>query len=311
MGEVHTGLLRHSVPVSQAVSARILALRLGQEVRSSQRPVPSVVSPDLFDGIDCRLSATAGGRPRAVGTVATQASITAGQILQAASVATLIEGTAGRRMPWGHYLSRPGVIETVSPANLHHVASAWRTSETALPNLAAIADRLHVDIQESPLLDQAVAIWTPRTRVRWILEYSESRPEVELSVESGEYRTIRMSGAALSARAVNDFCAAVAMHDWLLTIVLDAIQRSRLELGVDSKCLARLRPTIDRFLHLWMPAARMDKTLRPYWQALDGAAGLTEQWQIQVSRIRDQLALHTVGLLEEASDRAQQTTDVA
>ncbi|MFI5960037.1 SCO2521 family protein [Cryptosporangium sp. NPDC051539] len=309
LGEVHTGLLRHSTAVSQAVAERILALRLGAEVRSSKRPVPYTVSPDLFDGVDCRLPTSNGGQPRGIGTVASYASITGGQIVQATSVATLTAGTAGRRRPWGHYLARPGVIETLGPANWDHVAAGWAASERSVPNLAAIAVRHLAEVQESSLLDQTVTIRTPVTRLRWMLEYSESGSEIELSVESGEDRTIRMSGAGLPARAVSDLCGAVAMHDWLLTIVLTAIDRSHLDSGINSRVLGRLRPAIDRFLHLWMPAARIDAALRPYWVSLDEAAGLTEQWRTQVARIRDQLALHTVGLLEEASDRAQQTSD--
>jgi hypothetical protein len=46
-----------------------------------------------------------------------------------------------------------------------------------------------------------------------------------------------------------------------------------------------------------MPAARLDVEGTELWRGLDAAAGLSRQWESLVARVRDQLALSTIGLL--------------
>jgi hypothetical protein len=101
----------------------------------------------------------------------------------------------------------------------------------------------------------------------------------------------------------NDLLAAVelgedlALHDWLLTALLELIERSRSGRSARPQVVERLRPAIDDLLHLWMPAARLDKSMLPLWQSLEQQPGFTKQWAASVSWIRDQVALSTIMLL--------------
>src|SRR5258706_363402 len=50
LGEVSTGFLRHSTPVSGEISTTILRLRPGDPVRWSKRPIAYAVSPERGGG---------------------------------------------------------------------------------------------------------------------------------------------------------------------------------------------------------------------------------------------------------------------
>jgi hypothetical protein len=300
-GEVHTGLLQHSTSVTSALAGRILSLRLGDDVRSYTRPISHVVSPDLYDGLDCRLTTDSGLRPRAVGTATSYASITGGQVVQAVATTTIRSGESDHRLPWSYYLSRPGVLETLGPAPWTRLAAGWLAAEDAAPNLGAISGRLLDVVQRSPQLHRPAPLKAARTKLRWVLEPSEADPRIDFSLEQGRLRTVRLTGRGFGQREVADFCADLALHDWLLTTLLATIERSGLESGAGSVAIGRLRPLIDHVLHHWMPAARLDEISRGLWRSVDQAAGLTRQWDTQVTRVRDQLALHTVTLLGAAA----------
>jgi hypothetical protein len=47
-----------------------------------------------------------------------------------------------------------------------------------------------------------------------------------------------------------------------------------------------------------MPGARGSETSAGLWERLERRPGLSRQWQMSVDRIRDQIALTTIGLLE-------------
>lgn len=61
-----------------------------------------------------------------------------------------------------------------------------------------------------------------------------------------------------------------------------------------------LSPLVEHLLHLWMPRARVDRSLTAPWESLEQEPGFTRQWQTQVQRIRDQLALQAVLLQSNA-----------
>ena len=82
MGEVNTGLLRHSTAVSETVASTLVDLVPGIRVRGSKRPIAYVQSPDLLTGIDCPLPVSSGAKVRAVGTAVSRAAITGGHVLQ-------------------------------------------------------------------------------------------------------------------------------------------------------------------------------------------------------------------------------------
>jgi hypothetical protein len=131
LGEVHTGLLQHSTAVSPGTCQRILAVFQGERARTSERPIAHAVSPDRLTGVDCRLVTATGTGVRCIGSVATQVSITGGHVLQGCSAARLVRSPSGRRMPWAHYLARPGSIEVSGAADADALAGGFLADDHA------------------------------------------------------------------------------------------------------------------------------------------------------------------------------------
>jgi hypothetical protein len=52
-----------------------------------------------------------------------------------------------------------------------------------------------------------------------------------------------------------------------------------------------------------MPAARLDLELTTVWESLERRPGFSRQWQASVNRIRDQIALSTITLLNREPSR--------
>ena len=275
-------------------------MRLGEVVRQFERPVPYAVSPDVFTGVDCRLATLAGGRPRGIGTTVGRASISGGQVLQASALAQVVPSEFRRRLPWAHYLARPGQVETVGKAAEDAMATGFLAASAGTGlDLGGIADRLMGDVQASALLDRRPPFRIARTRLRWTLERPDDggRERAAFTIQEGQLRTLRLRSSSLTVAQAADFAEDVARHDWLLTALTTMLDTSRLDLGMDERVVAKLRPAFDHLLHLWMPGARLDDQVQGFWLSVERASGFSRQWETQVSRVRDQLALHTITLL--------------
>lgn len=308
LGEVHTGLLQHATSVTSSQAKTVLGLRIGEVVRTFERPVAYAVSPDLFTGVDCRLESGSAASPRAVGTTMSRAALTGGQIVQTSTTAHLSVSPAVRRMPWPYYLSRPGQVETIGKTGWDAVAAGFLAASSGDGlDLGAITGRLLDAVQRSPQLDRRAPFRTARTRLRWVLVPREAAgDQIGFSIESPSVRTLRVAADLPPAR-VAGFCEDVARHDWLLTALLAIVERSRIDLGTDANVVRRLRPAIDHLLHLWMPAARLEEPFLSFWAALERGSGFTRQWETQVSRIRDQLAVHTISLLRVTAAQVRES----
>ena len=172
-------------------------------------------------------------------------------------------------------------------------------------NLGAVSQRLMDDIQALRDLDRSPPLRIGRTRLRWAAigdqseatAASESPGEVTFVVESGPLRTLRLRCGGHQAAAVTELCEDLALHDWLLSALLEVIERSRVDAGPRGLMVERLRPAVEHLLHLWMPAARLAPAMTEFWRSLERRPGFTRQWQTTVNRIRDQLALSTIALL--------------
>jgi hypothetical protein len=95
----------------------------------------------------------------------------------------------------------------------------------------------------------------------------------------------------------------VALHDWLLSTLLELVGKSALGVADRQAALQRLVPAIDYLLHLWMPGARGGEVSLAVWAGLDRRPGFSRQWQTLVHRIRDQLSAGAVAALAAASPR--------
>jgi hypothetical protein len=305
-GEIHTGLLQNSTPLPQSRMTEVLNLVEGELVRRSERPFPYAVSPDRIEGVDCKLPTRSGTPPRAIGTVLSHATVIGGHIAQSSTHTNVVAAEGPRRLPWSHYMASPGRLETITEADHENLAAGFvhATSKPAHIDISAITARTLDAVQGSPVLDRKPAVRTRRTRLRWAVVGTDAAPAhttATFRIASEDLRTMEIAAAEDDVPGVVALCEDLALHDWLLTTLLNLLEvtltsnRSRVEK------MNRLRPAVDHLLHLWMPGARIDETLVPVWQALEHRPGFTRQWETSVTRVRDQVTLSTLELLELAS----------
>jgi hypothetical protein len=295
-------LLQNCKSLTQLLSTQVLALVPGVRVRSSERPIAHAVSPDVLTGLDCRLAAASGARTRGIGTAVSHATITGGRVLQGSSYAQIVKSDADRRLPWSHYLSRPGVVEILGKADFYDLASGFLTAKPTPMNLdlGAISGRVMDMVQQSPEFDRRPPFRMARTRMRCVVTLNEAEHEgsrAKFTIESATARTLRLAVGVEDLPAAVELCEDLALHDWLLTALLRLIEHSRHDRSSHLQPINGLQPAIDHLLHLWMPAARLDKSMLPLWQSLERQPGFTKQWTASVGWIRDQVALSTIMLL--------------
>jgi hypothetical protein len=300
LGEVHTGLLLTSHAVSADTAADLLAVLPGSAVRARQRPVRHAWSPEVLTGVDC-LAPLAGGREvRVVGTLMTQLSLTDGHIIQAGTHATLRPEPAGRRRPWAHYLAQPGVLEVLGTVSEESLATGFLRGPATMAalDLGAVNVRALSAIQRSTQLDKNPPFRSRRTRLRWSAEAAEARQEMVFTLGGDGLRTVRLRTGEPDPRALADFCADVALHDWLLSALLDLVDRAMARSRPAVELIGMLRPGIDHLVHAWTPAAHAKRTLTEIWQDFDLRSGFSLQWHKTVQRIRDQLSVSLIESLQ-------------
>ena len=293
LGEGHTGLLRNSTAVSHTVSARMLAFVAGEQVIQAQRPLPSAVSPTQLTGVDCNLIGRSGAATRAVGTVESRAVLTGGRILQGSAWLRVERGEHGRRLPWAHYLARPGRVETMSRHTTEDLGDGFLGGRTASAlDLAAICRRSMEKAQEVKQLDSTAPFRVPQTRVRWFATtQDDDKPAaVAFGVEDEAVRTVRLRLHPDALADAVELCESLALHDWLLSAQQHLIERGVAGGPAAGGAVTQLGSAVE-LLHLWMPAARMRPSWSKLWEALDREAGLTLQWTTSMHRIRDALNL--------------------
>lgn len=308
MGEVHTGLLQNSTSLSLDHTTQLLDMMVGQRVRRSERPIAYAVSPDQLTGVDCRLPTGSGRVSRGVGTVVSHVAVTGGHVLQGSSFTRVGRAAANRRLVWSHYLSRPGRVEVIGKVDGRDVITGFLGSgfqQQAL-NLGSISARLMDAVQGAERMDRRPPFRTQRTRLRWVVLPSadpSSEAHGTFRVEANGLRTLELTAAHDDIFAVVELCEDLALHDWLLTTLLSLMEFSLTGPGTRAQRIERLRPAIDTLLHLWMPAARLDESVAAVWRDLERRPGFTRQWETLVNRIRDQVSLSTIALLEIPTTR--------
>jgi hypothetical protein len=312
IGEVHTGLLLTSSAVSVDAATALLAILPGDMVRTRQRPVRYAVSPEVLTGYDCLAPVTDRRKVRVVGTSATRVSLTDGHIIQARTHATLRPEPNGRRRRWGHYLALPGILEVLGTGSQESLAAGFldgpATMETL--DLGAVNVRTLAGIQRSRQLDRNPPFRSRRTRIRWSAETvtAESPQEMVFTLSGDGLRTVRLCTSESDPQALSDFCGDLALHDWLLSALLDLVDRATARSRPAAELISLLRPSIDHLVHAWMPTARVSKGLAGIWRDFDRKSGFSLQWQKTVERIRDQLSAGIIEALQpltEPTDRSR------
>ncbi|MGW5661271.1 SCO2521 family protein [Streptomyces sp. NPDC003758] len=304
-GEVRTCLLPSFHALDGRAAAQLLRLRADEHVRVSERPNLYALSPDVLTGVDCRLPTSNGAKVRAVGTVAARAALTEGRVLQATAYFSAPSAGPDTRRPWGHYLVRPGLVEPFGKLPEQATAEGvLRGGARGELDLGMIAEGLLAQLLRHPLLDHKAPFKSRRTHLRWV---ARRAPEGEgpslqrFTLAEHGLRTVELRlPEDVPAAAAAGLCEDLALHDWLLTIVVHMLDSSRLGAADGPSAVLALRPAVDHLLHLWMPRAHVDRTLGHLWDVLEREPGFTRQWQTLVQRIRDQLAVQAIPLLHEA-----------
>jgi hypothetical protein len=313
-GEVHTGLLRGPDPVTAGQARGLVDLVVGEPVLLSHRPIAYARSPQIPVGVDCGLGAAGKRQVRGIGTALQRAAITGGHAVQGSAVATLVRAEGSARQPWSHYLTRPGVIETLGRTPWDDLAAtlAGPGRPGATLDLGAMAGRMADRVQRSVSRSGAVRLRAARTRLRWTARIGE-QTAVRFSVRSDDLRMLELwvpaGDPALAADRpglageLTALAEDVALHDWLLSTVLEIVGKSAIGVIERQAALERLLPAIDYLLHLWMPGARGGELSTEVWAALDRRPGFSRQWTTLVHRIRDQLSVGAVAALAAAGPR--------
>lgn len=296
LGEVHTGLLQHSSSLPPDRSAHALALLLGEPVRRSARPIAYAVSPTTLTGVDCAFATASGARTRAVGTAISRAGLIGGHVLQGSTYVRVVRGEANRRLPWSHYLSRLGSVETIGRADPDDLARGFVAAQPPVGtlDLGAMSGRVMdtAQIRAEPDRKPPFKMW--RSRLRWAAVPAppgSTEPMVRFRIEEGSVRAVTVRTTPDSAADVVELCEDLALHDWLLTTLLLLVERSRIGALPRGEVVRRLAPAVEHLLHLWMPAARIEQSLLGVWEHLERRPGFTRQWLANVHRVRDLVAV--------------------
>ena len=304
VGDVQTGILRGHPEAGDDVR-RLVDLVAGEQVMVSERPLPLVRSPETRSGVDCPLLAPGSGRHlRGVGTVIQRSSITGGQVLQGSAYATVSRAASGGRQPWSHYLARPGVVETLSRTRWDELADSLAAAGPpgAELDLEAIAGRAMDSVQWAVGAAEQHPLRASRTGLRWVARVEPGRPfEVRFAVRKDHRRLLRITVPETSAAVLAAAGEDVALHDWLLTTLIEAVRKAAIGRLPRRDAVARLVPAIDHLLHLWLPGAHGDELSGEVWAVLEQRPGFSRQWQALVARIRDQLSVGAVESLSAAA----------
>jgi hypothetical protein len=293
LGEIHTGILQNSGPASADVVEQLLSRVANQPVRHWERPVRHAAAPSLLTGVDCLLPTTSGFARRAVGTLATDACISVGQLLQASAYTGVTTSREGRRLAWSHYLSHPGSLEALGDVRSAELVDGFLAVEQRPGHLdlAGVCAGVMADVQRSSVIDRGRPLRAARTQFRWAVVARSGKPSFRLTIGPGGLRSLQLGLSDPDGAAVRDLCLDVALHDWLLSSVIEAVDVANIGYRGRSEVVDRLRPIVDHLLHAWMPGARLPGQMRSIREEIDREAGLSRQWGTLMHRIRDQLSL--------------------
>ncbi len=232
--------------------------------------------------------------------------IIGGHVLQSSAYVTIRPSVHTARQRWSHYLACPGVIETFGLTRWSELADALaeaRHTGTEL-DLGAIADRVVDDVQRRAVRNLRytgpLRLRSARTRLRWVAEVeAEPSDRIRFAVR-GDLRVLRLAVAPDTVDPLVALCEDVALHDWLLTTLVDITSKAAIGVLPRPESLERLVPAIDYLLHLWMPGARGGELSDRVWAVLERRGNFSRQWDTLVHRIRDQLSVAAVTSLAQA-----------
>jgi hypothetical protein len=299
LGAVTTGLLNTSEPLPMEAARQALALLPGVSADWRRHPIEQVVSPDLFFGLDCKLAVRSGAQPRVIGTARARAVLTAGHVLQGSASVAVVLDASKRRLPWAHYAARTGVVEAINKADPADLVDGFlhaRPGSTLL-DLGKTGSYVMSLLDRVPQVDRQARLKTQTCRLLWAAHLQEDA-EPDGRVEAGDdgvFR-VRMSTPAALLPQFIEFCEVLALHDWLLSALKNAFDRSARR---GRRAEDEIDPALSYLGHIWNPTAHLPYEMRWLWQALEDDAQLTWEWQSTLTRVRDKVTLLTRKAIEE------------
>jgi hypothetical protein len=202
-------------------------------------------------------------------------------------------------------------LEAIGKPSPQDIASGFATSpqRSESVDLGAIGSRAMNAVQHAFQLDRRTPFRMGRIGLRWIVAPTTGPPSVSFSIDGAYQRTLLVRLAvdlhSDETGRVVELCEDLALHDWLLTALVELIDRSRIGAAPPEDVIRRLKPAIDQLLHLWMPAARVDQSLVELWDSLERRPGFSRQWRSTVDRVRDQIAITTITMLCAQSSKTR------
>ncbi|MFD6451135.1 MULTISPECIES: SCO2521 family protein [unclassified Nocardia] len=314
LGEVRTCLLPNSAALSRDAAVDLLDVVLGRPGLSRERPLDWAESPRLAVGIDCQLVPHV--RSRGVGTVATNALVIGGRVLQSSAHAIVAPAatSSGRRQTWAHYLGRVGTVELLTGASAtiadRLVVGFLSTARAADPvlDITAISTRLLTKVHSDVRLDRQPPLLVEPTRLRWAARVVPgAQASVLFGLHQDRTRTALVTvGSADDLPEVRRYCQDLAVHDWLLTAVIDVIEDAEFAQTSGSTPESVLAPALQHLAHLWMPSAHTPPLLRCLWEQLENDPGFSRQWNARIGQLRDRVAVATLAALHRTSAQVRQ-----
>jgi hypothetical protein len=293
-GSIHTALLRNSRAVSPSRTRQVLAFIEGTSVTIASHPRPRGVSPALLTGVDCDLLTHTGRRLRGVGTLVSRGVLTGGHIAQGSAWTSISTTQAERRMPWSHYVGRPGTLHVIGKFDAADLSGHLRDGPGMLDLGAAAEERVRI-IQRHPDLDHVVPMRARRATVRWLTVDDQDAPIRIRFVDRPDSHGVELMLPAVTVapEALAALCEEIALRHWLLTTLLEVVQQAHLQPDPGPR-LRQLAPVLDHLAHLWLTPAHLDACLTGMLRAIDDRVGMTVQWRTTIDRVRDQFALASV-----------------
>ncbi len=312
LGETKTAFLQNSTSVSLRLAAELLVFRPDVGTLQSERPIALATSSDVLTGVNCHLPSARNAKVEAIGTVISRASIVGGAVVQGTAYSNLVPSTTKRRrMPWPHYLSSPGQIETNGKFRTEDVELGFLDFSSRRQDalaIGAIAESLTDRVQQDARLDHKAPFKAQRTSVRWIfhtqdpMRDTEDRGSVEahFRLEGPTNRILRVRDSSLTVSDCVRVCESVAYHDWLLSTLLRRVESAGLS-DAGTRAIDRLRPTLEHLNHLWMPRAHLSLRGASFWDSFEHSIDFSRQWNTAVDHIRDLMFIELLDALSKTT----------